>query len=149
MNWIRCQLASMEPARARASDVLPTPGTSSTSTWPSASMAMTASDTASGLPWITFSMLRSTLDATSAAQATSSGVTDEEEGKGGEVAVMVGIGPPTQVAEARDGAGSRPEAELLGGAGHPRRGAAPQGYSSNAVKVPLLPLVRPSYSQTC
>ena len=34
MNWIRCQVPPIERAIALASEVLPTPGTSSISRWP-------------------------------------------------------------------------------------------------------------------
>ena len=40
VNWMRCQVRSIEPASARASDVLPVPGTSSSSRCPSASRQM-------------------------------------------------------------------------------------------------------------
>ena len=45
MHWTRAYSASSERARARASAVLPTPGESSISTWPSASRATTTSRT--------------------------------------------------------------------------------------------------------
>ncbi len=47
---------SSERARARASIVLPVPGTSSSSTWPRQSSATTASSITGRLPMITFSM---------------------------------------------------------------------------------------------
>ena len=50
VNWIRRNEQSILAAMARASSVLPTPGTSSISTWPSASRATTASRITSGLP---------------------------------------------------------------------------------------------------
>src|SRR6266540_5175712 len=57
VNWMRCQVPAMEAAKARASEVLPTPGTSSTRMCPSASRQVRASATTSGLPRITCSML--------------------------------------------------------------------------------------------
>lgn len=53
VNWIRRTEQSMERARALASMVLPTPGTSSISRCPSASSTVNASRTISGLPSIT------------------------------------------------------------------------------------------------
>src|SRR6266850_245148 len=50
VNWMRWKPAPMERARAAASVVLPTPGTSSMRMWPRASRPTTASRTASGLP---------------------------------------------------------------------------------------------------
>ena len=50
VNWIRLNEQSMLAAIARASKVLPTPGTSSIKTCPSASKATTASLITSGLP---------------------------------------------------------------------------------------------------
>src|SRR4051812_32011990 len=50
VNWIRRNEQSILAARARASRVLPTPGTSSISTCPSASRATTASLITSALP---------------------------------------------------------------------------------------------------
>ena len=50
VNWMRRNEQSMLAARARARSVLPTPGTSSIRTWPSASRATTASLMTSGLP---------------------------------------------------------------------------------------------------
>ena len=49
VNWMRANEQSSERASARASVVLPTPGTSSTSTWPSASSATTARSTTARL----------------------------------------------------------------------------------------------------
>src|SRR5689334_17481991 len=57
VNWMRCQLPPTLRARQCASEVLPSPGTSSSSRWPSASSATTASRTTSGLPWMTCSTL--------------------------------------------------------------------------------------------
>ncbi len=53
VNWMRRTVASTLAARARASIVLPTPGTSSMSRCPSASRQMRALRTASGFPSIT------------------------------------------------------------------------------------------------
>ncbi len=53
VNWMRRTVASTLAAIARASIVLPTPGTSSMSRWPSASMHVRALRTASGLPSMT------------------------------------------------------------------------------------------------
>ena len=50
VSWIRANEQSSERASARASVVLPTPGTSSTSTCPSASSATTARSTMAGSP---------------------------------------------------------------------------------------------------
>ena len=68
MNWMRLTVQSMERASALASDVLPTPGTSSTSRWPSASSVTSAMRTTSGLPTST----RSTFAAIRWAVALSS-----------------------------------------------------------------------------
>ena len=57
MNWMRCQVPSIERAIALASDVLPTPGTSSMRRWPSASRHTSARRIASRLPWMTRSTL--------------------------------------------------------------------------------------------
>ncbi|OLB80455.1 MAG: hypothetical protein AUI14_06670 [Actinobacteria bacterium 13_2_20CM_2_71_6] len=57
VNWIRRTVQSIERASALASLVLPTPGTSSMSRWPSASMTARASRTIAVLPSITRSML--------------------------------------------------------------------------------------------
>ena len=56
VNWIRRAAPSIERASALASIVLPTPGTSSMSTWPSASSTVRVSLIASGLPSMTASM---------------------------------------------------------------------------------------------
>ncbi len=53
VNWMRRTVASTLAAIARASIVLPTPGTSSMSRWPSASRQASALRTASGFPSIT------------------------------------------------------------------------------------------------
>jgi hypothetical protein len=50
VNWMRLQLPPMLRARHFASVVLPSPGTSSISRCPSASIAAIASRTSSGLP---------------------------------------------------------------------------------------------------
>ncbi len=68
VNWMRCIVQSMLRARALASMVLPTPGTSSMSRWPSARRVTRDSRTASGLP----EMTRSTLAAMSATTARAS-----------------------------------------------------------------------------
>ena len=52
VNWIRCHGVPSAPARLRASDVFPTPGTSSSSRWPSASRQTRARSTTSALPWM-------------------------------------------------------------------------------------------------
>jgi hypothetical protein len=62
VNWIRCHVQLIDRARDLASMVLPTPGTSSRSTWPSARRATIARRTVPPLPWIarsTFSAMRS------------------------------------------------------------------------------------------
>ncbi len=64
MNWTRLKVQPVERAMLRARMVLPTPGTSSISTWPWQTRAMTAIRTSSCLPTITFStlsMMRSTM----------------------------------------------------------------------------------------
>ena len=53
VNWMRLKEQSSERARALASVVLPTPGTSSISTWPRHSTAIIISSTALSLPTIT------------------------------------------------------------------------------------------------
>ena len=70
VNWIRRTVASIERASALASVVLPTPGTSSMSRWPSASRTTRASRTTSGLPSITRLMLAA-MRAPSAATSTA------------------------------------------------------------------------------
>ena len=57
VNWIRRTEQSMLRASALLSIVLPTPGTSSISRCPSASITTSAEVTTSGLPSITRSML--------------------------------------------------------------------------------------------
>ena len=62
VSWMRAKEQSSERASARASVVLPTPGTSSTSTCPSASSATTARSTIAGSPLTarrTFAITRS------------------------------------------------------------------------------------------
>ena len=56
VNWTRFHEQSMEAASALARLVLPTPGTSSISRWPSASRHMTAISIGSILPWTTCAM---------------------------------------------------------------------------------------------
>ena len=53
VNWIRFQVRATDAAIARASDVLPTPGTSSIRRWPSASTQLIAALTTWSLPCIT------------------------------------------------------------------------------------------------
>ena len=50
VHWMRAKLPSRERAVARASRVLPTPGTSSIRTWPSQRSAMKISSIASARP---------------------------------------------------------------------------------------------------
>ena len=57
VNWTRCQVPPIERAIALASEVLPTPGTSSIRRWPEASRQTSARWTASRLPWMTCSTL--------------------------------------------------------------------------------------------
>ena len=57
VNWMRLTVQSMDRASALASEVLPTPGTSSTRRWPSASRVTRAMRTTSGLPTSTRSTL--------------------------------------------------------------------------------------------
>src|SRR6478736_3187085 len=59
VNWMRVLVPWTDCARARASEVLPVPGTSSSSTWPSLSIAVSTSSTTCRLP----STARSTLSA--------------------------------------------------------------------------------------
>ena len=59
MNWMRWQVPPIERAIALASDVLPTPGTSSMRRWPSASRQTSARWICSRLPWMTCSTLSS------------------------------------------------------------------------------------------
>ena len=59
VNWMRWQLPPIDAAIALASDVLPTPGTSSIRRWPSARRHTSARCTCSRLPWITRSTLLS------------------------------------------------------------------------------------------
>ena len=56
MNWTRSTVQSIDAASALARLVLPTPGTSSMSRWPSARRQTSASSITSGLPWMTISM---------------------------------------------------------------------------------------------
>src|SRR5947199_10424308 len=57
VNWMRAHEQSRLAATALARLVLPTPGTSSTSRWPSASRQTRARRMASSLPWITVATL--------------------------------------------------------------------------------------------
>ena len=68
VNWMRRTEQSVDRASALASIVLPTPGTSSISTWPSASRTVSARRTASAFP----SMTDSTAVATRWADCTRS-----------------------------------------------------------------------------
>src|SRR5580765_6755491 len=52
VNWIRAKSIAHTCAKERASSVLPSPGRSSISTWPSASRANNTNSTASRLPMI-------------------------------------------------------------------------------------------------
>jgi hypothetical protein len=58
VNWTRRTEQSTDRASAFASMVLPTPGTSSMSRWPSASITVIASRTVSRLPSMTLSTAR-------------------------------------------------------------------------------------------
>ena len=57
VNWMRLNEQSSDFASAEASVVLPTPGTSSMSTWPRQSTAIIISSTAFSLPTMTFPTL--------------------------------------------------------------------------------------------
>ena len=57
MNWMRCQVPPIERAIALASEVLPTPGTSSIRRWPSAKRHTSARCTARACPGCTRSTL--------------------------------------------------------------------------------------------
>ncbi len=59
VNWMRLQVPPIDAAIALASDVLPTPGTSSMRRWPSARRHTSARCTCSRLPWMTRSTLPS------------------------------------------------------------------------------------------
>ena len=74
VNWMRRKLASTERASACASVVLPTPGTSSTSTCPPATHASTQWRTTSDLPRNARSTLARRRPANSAARTGSSGL---------------------------------------------------------------------------
>ncbi len=67
--WIRPAVPPMERARLLASRVLPTPGTSSTSTWPPASRAATTIRMGSSFP----STTRATLSTMAAPSARGPG----------------------------------------------------------------------------
>ena len=64
VNWMRATVQSMLRASALLSWVLPTPGTSSISRWPSARRTVKAALTTSGLPVITRSMFCRTSEVT-------------------------------------------------------------------------------------
>ena len=57
MNWMRANEQSMLRDNALANVVLPMPGTSSSSTWPSQSNTTSMHTTTSCLPMITFPIL--------------------------------------------------------------------------------------------
>ncbi len=63
VNWMRRKVHPVDAARLRARIVLPTPGTSSISTCPWHSSAMSVSRTSSAFPMITFSTLAMTRSA--------------------------------------------------------------------------------------
>ena len=65
MNWMRRHVPPTERAMAFASEVLPTPGTSSTSRWPSANRHTSARWIARRLPRITVSIWRESASKTS------------------------------------------------------------------------------------
>lgn len=65
MNWMRLTVQSIDLASAFASEVFPTPGTSSTSRCPSASSVTSAVRTTSGLPTSTRSTFAAILRAVS------------------------------------------------------------------------------------
>src|SRR5664279_1305725 len=73
VSWMRANEQSSERARARASVVFPTPGTSSTSTWPSASSATTVRSTASASPLTASPMFAITRSAASRALSSPRG----------------------------------------------------------------------------
>ena len=72
VNWMRWNWQWIERASDFASSVLPTPGTSSMSRWPSDNMARTMRSTTSRLPWTTRSMFADMAPKRSANQARSS-----------------------------------------------------------------------------
>ena len=72
MNWMRWKVPPIERASARASVVLPTPGTSSISRWPRASSATTAWRMAPGLPRSTRATFASSAATSSAGAARRS-----------------------------------------------------------------------------
>ena len=71
VNWMRRKSQPMEREMARASMVLPTPGTSSINRCPSHSRASSVICTSRRLPMITFSTLSQMRSATSLTMATS------------------------------------------------------------------------------
>src|SRR5918994_1016969 len=76
VNWMREFVPSSVFASAFASTVLPVPGTSSSSTWPSLRSAMTTSLMTSRLPRIAWSTLSTSLAKASENQSACSCVTD-------------------------------------------------------------------------
>src|SRR5207245_1698669 len=81
-HWTRRKSARIERASARASIVLPTPGTSSMSTWPRASSAATTVSTAARLPSTTRSTLSTSRAASGLSAIRASGPPDPVEGGG-------------------------------------------------------------------
>ncbi len=79
VNWMRLTLQSTLLASALASIVLPTPGTSSTSRWPSASSTVVAISTASRLPSMTVSTAAMTARLSSRNSAIGSDSADVAE----------------------------------------------------------------------
>ena len=73
MNWMRRIDPSMDCEMALASDVLPVPGTSSSSRWPSASMQIRAMRTTSLLPLMNDSTFAARASNRSANQAARAG----------------------------------------------------------------------------
>src|SRR5690606_17640850 len=88
VNWMRRHAPATLAAMARASVVLPTPGTSSTSMCPGANNAVTASRTRSGLPSTTEPIEAVSRAAVSVETPTSSGVS----GSAGVIAAAPGGG---------------------------------------------------------
>src|SRR6266540_6449501 len=78
VNWMRCQVASIEAAIALARVVLPTPGTSSTNRCPPANRQVSASLTAAGLPVMARSTLPRTASYTALKNADGSCVGSDE-----------------------------------------------------------------------
>src|SRR5690606_507882 len=88
VNWMRRHAPATLAAMARASVVLPTPGTSSTSMCPGANNAVTASRTRSGLPSTTEPIEAVSRAAVSVKTPISSGVS----GSAGVIAAAPGRG---------------------------------------------------------